>query len=352
MTQQKSVPAYLILEDGTVFHGRSMGKSGTSIGEVVFNTSDSSYEGLLSDPTYYGQIVVQTYPTAGCSGQDFRVMASGYIVREWTDVPDADGLSLDAFLRQKGIVGLCGVDTRRLTRMLRDGGYKKGVITNDISRKEEWIAQMKNYSITGAVRAVTIDQPQEITIGQGSYCAVVLQYGSRTLCEQGLAAAGIGKLILLPAFATAEQVQNYHPQAVILSDGPGDPDDDPAMIQTIQELTASGIPIFGYGLGHQMLAIACGMKCVKMEHAHRGANQPVRDLETRRLMVTGQNHGYTVERTSVMPQTAEVMFENVNDQTVEALAYHAFPALTVQYEPEDQMIFERFGAMLGGESNA
>ena len=347
--------AYLILEDGAVLEGLSMGKVGESIGEVVFNTSTSSFEELLSDPTYYGQIVAQTYPLAGNRGVSrgmSNIMASGYLVREWYDQPAEGRATLDEYLREQGIVGLCAIDTRRLTRMLLDGGYKKAAITNRLENKEKLLEQMKEYSIHGAVWAVTTKQPQQFQAEQERFRVAMLDYGCNRTSVPALNRRGVS-VTLYPAGSTAEQVLAGRPHGIYLSDGPGDPDDDSNIIRVIQELTRCGLPLFGVGLGHQMLALACSMKCVKMEHAHRGANQPVRRLSDGRLMTTNQNHGYAVERSSIDPKVAEVSLEQADDKTVEGLLYKPFDAFTVQFEPSDgsgwqdtAWIFDCFCAML------
>ena len=353
---QSAKRAFLLLEDGTLFSGYSMGKQGTSIGEVVFNTCTASYTSLLSDPTYYGQIVAQTYPLVGNRGVSAEsrasdIMANGYIVREWCDMTTKDELSLDAYLKQQGIVGLCGVDMRRLTRVLREKGYVKGAITDDLSDREALLARIRAYTISGAVGAITTRSPQLIPAENERFRVCVLDYGFPREILRGLTAQGC-TLEILPAFTTAEQLLTRSADGIFLSDGPADPDDDPALVQEISAMTKLGLPIFAVGLGHQMLALACGMQIEKMRKGHRGSNQPVFCTHTDRFMVTEQNHGYAVRRESVAPQTAEAFLYNLNDKSVEGLLYRTFPGFSVQFTPSvdpdssTAWVFSRFAEMM------
>lgn len=359
---KKAKAAYLVLQDGTIMQGYSMGAQGVTIGEVVFNTCTASYQDLLSDPTYYGQIVAQTYPLVGNRGFDAseeksEIMANGYIAREWCDTPtDArNGVTLDAYLKQRGIVGLCGIDTRRLTRILRDKGYFNGAITDSLENLDALLEKIKAYTIAGAVEQVTIKKPEVIEAGNPQYHMVVLDYGFHRDILQWFTDRGC-KLTLVPASTSAAEILAYRPDGILLSDGPGDPDDNLALIDTIKALTHSGVPLFGLGLGHQMLALAAGAKIRKMDRGHRGSNQPVRILETGKIMITTQNHGYDVAPGTLDPATGVVIMENVNDKSVEGIRYLAFPAYTVQFEPCDgpgfqdsAWIYDTFVEMMKGE---
>lgn len=348
--------AYLLLEDGTVFVGNAMGKTGTAIGEVVFNTCTASYEELLSDPTYYGQIVAQTYPLVGNRGvadenRESDIMSNGYIVREWCKVP-AGGKSLHAYLLERGIVGLSGIDTRRLTRILRDKGYMKGAITDSLDNREELLEKIRAYTVSGAVEAVTVKAPQKIKAKNEIYRVAVLDYGFPRKILESLLSRGCS-VDILPASHTAEQIAAMRPNGIFLSDGPADPDDNPVYIQNIADMVKLGIPMFAVGLGHQMLALAENAEIVKMPQGHRGSNQPVLVAETEMLMVTEQNHGYTVRAESISADTAEIMMKNINDTSVEGLYYPSVPALSVQFTPNGSpdsstsWIFDRFVEMLG-----
>lgn len=348
--------AYLLLEDGTVFVGNAMGKIGTAIGEVVFNTCTASYEELLSDPTYYGQIVAQTYPLIGNRGvaddnRDSDIMSNGYIVREWCKVP-AGGISLHEYLLRRGIVGLSGIDTRRLTRILRDKGYMKGAITDSLHNQEELLDQIRAYTISGAVEAVTVKAPQHLQAENEKYRVAVLDYGFPRKILEALCSRGCS-VDILPASYTAEQVAARNPNGIFLSDGPADPDDDPTLIQNISEMVKLGVPVFAVGLGHQMLALAEQGTIEKMPQGHRGSNQPVLVLKNEMLMVTEQNHGHTVKKDSLSANTAEVLMTNMNDASIEGLYYPSIPALSVQFTPNGNpdsstsWIFDRFVEMLG-----
>lgn len=348
--------AYLLLEDGTVFVGTAMGKIGTAIGEVVFNTCTASYEELLSDPTYYGQIVAQTYPLVGNRGvadgnRDSDIMSNGYIVREWCQVPSS-GISLHEYLLNRGIVGLSGIDTRRLTRILRDKGYMKGAITDSLENQSALLEKIRAYTISGAVEAVTVKKPQHFQAENGKYSVAVLDYGFPRKILDALLSRGCS-VDVLPASYTAEQMAVLKPNGIFLSDGPADPDDDPAFIHNISEMVKLGIPIFAVGLGHQMLALAQQGTIEKMPQGHRGSNQPVLVLENGRLMVTEQNHGYTVKKESISSGVAEVLMTNINDDSIEGLYYPSVPALSVQFTPNGNpdsstsWIFDRFVEMLG-----
>lgn len=353
---QHTKKAYLLLEDGTVFEGFSMGKAGTAIGEVVFNTCTASYEELLSDPTYYGQIVAQTYPLVGNrgvadGGLESEIMSNGYIVREWCDAPEG-GVSLDEYLRHRGIVGIYGIDTRRLTRALRDKGYMKGAITESLEEKDGLLQEIHAYTISGAVQAVTVKLPETVDAPQAKYRVAVMDYGFPRATLEALTARGC-TLELLPADYTAKQIQALSVNGIFLSDGPGDPDDNPIYIQNIREMTELHLPILAIGLGHQMLALSVGAEIEKMAQGHRGSNQPVVLGGTEKFMVTDQNHGYSVKKETVQSSVAEISMTNLNDGSVEGLSYKAFPAISVQFTPNGDRdsstswIFDCFVEKLG-----
>ena len=354
--------AYLILEDGTVFEGFSMGKIGTTIGEVVFNTCTSAYTDILSDPTYYGQIVAQTYPLAANRGvtpenDGSKIMSNGYIVREWCDVySDGNEMNLDDYLRSIDIVGICGIDTRRLTRYLRDKGYVNGAITDSLEDKEGLLEKIKSYTISGAVREISIKEPIEMKGDNAKYNVVAIDYGSPRKQLNAFLLNGCD-VTFVSAFTTAQDIMKYSPDGIVLCDGPADPDDEPILIENIKKLTEQGVPIFAIGLGHQMLALALGCKIVKMAKGHRGSNQPVIITDTKKIMITDQNHGYSVDAASVDSSVAKVIMTNVNDGTVEGLKYNKFTGLSVQFTPkgdEDSstgFIIRDFFKMMDGENN-
>lgn len=354
--------AYLVLQDGIVFDGYSMGKSGVAVGEVVFNTCNSAYSDILSDPTYYGQIVAQTYPLAANRGflpedEGSQIMSNGYIVREWCDVcSDGNEINLDEYLKNRGIVGICGVDTRRLTRYLRDKGYVKGAITDTLDSFDSLLSKIKDYTISGAVREISIKEPIEMKGVNAKYNIVAVDYGSPRKQLNAFLLNGCN-VTFVPAFTTADEIKNCSPDGVVLCDGPADPDDEPQLIENIKEIVKLGVPVFAIGLGHQMLALAMGFKIVKMDKGHRGSNQPVLVCGTNKLMITNQNHGYAVEGASVKPGIARIVMTNVNDNTVEGIRYNVFKGLSVQFTPkgdEDSttgFIIRDFFKMMDGDDD-
>ena len=358
--------AYLVLEDGAIFEGYSMGAGGVTIGEVVFNTCTASYQELLSDPTYYGQIVAQTYPLVGnrgieADGKYSEIMANGYIAREWCNTPTdtRGGVTLDEYLRKRGIVGLCGIDTRRLTRVLRDKDYFCGAITDSLDNLDELLKKIKKYTIAGAVDAVTIKKPETIKSENSKYNVAVIDYGFHHSALKWFVERGCG-LTLFPAETLPDEILKIRPDGILFSDGPGDPDDNPKLIENIKELMKSSVPSFGIGLGHQMMGLAAGGKVEKMPKGHRGSNQPVKILKSNKIMITTQNHGYAVADKSIKDEIAETVLVNVNDKTIEGIRYKKFPAFSVQFEPTDgrgyqdtSWIYDEFiNIMKGAAQNA
>ncbi len=354
--------AYLVLQDGTIFEGYSMGKSGLTIGEVVFNTCTSAYTDILSDPTYYGQIVAQTYPLAANRGiirdnNESTIMSNGYIVREWCDIcSDGAEITLDEYLSQCNIVGICGIDTRRLTRYLRDKGYVNGAITDNIDNLDELLPKIKEYTVSGAVREITIKEPVQLKGDNAKYNIVAVDYGSPRKQLNAFLLNGCN-VTNVPAFTTADEIMKYNPDGVVLCDGPADPDDEPEIIDIIREIIKKDIPVFAIGLGHQMLALANDFKIIKMDKGHRGSNQPVTIEGTDKIMITDQNHGYAVEKSSVKSDVADVIMTNINDKTVEGLRYKNFKGLSVQFTPKGDIdsstgfIIRDFYKMMDGENN-
>lgn len=352
--------AYLVLEDGTIFEGYYMGKNGLAIGEVVFNTCTAGYTDILSDPTYYGQIVAQTYPLAANRGivrnsNESEIMSNGYIVREWCDVcSDGGEITLDEYLSERNIVGICGVDTRRLTRYLRDKGYVNGAITDNTDNLDELLPKVKEYTISGAVREITIKEPILFKGENAKYNLVAVDYGSPRNQLNAFLLNGCN-VTFVPAFTSAEDIMKYNPDGIVLCDGPADPDDEPEIIDTIREIIKKDVPVFAVGLGHQMLALANDFRIVKMAKGHRGSNQPVRIVGTDKIMITDQNHGYGVETESVNGEIADIIMTSVNDKTVEGLSYKKFKGLSVQFTPKGDIdsstgfIIRDFYKMMDGE---
>lgn len=323
--------AYLILEDGTVFKGRSFGAKGEITGELVFTTGMTGYLETLTDQSYYGQIVIQTFPLIGNYGvipADFEsdsVGVKAYIVKHPCQEPSnfrSEG-NLDTFLKEHGIVGLYGIDTRALTKIIRKNGVMNGKITQ-YPPTEEDRAEAEAYSIRSAVAAVSSRSIKKLS--NGGRRVALLDFGAKRGITEALAARNC-EVWSFPHDSAAKDILQIRPDGILLSNGPGDPADpaNTGIVETIKELMQSGVPIFGICLGHQLLALANGYKTHKLKFGHRGANQPVRDMATGRVYITSQNHGYAV--------SAEVSsFVNVNDGTCEGLDYGV--SFSVQFHPE------------------
>ncbi len=350
--------AYLVLENGDVFEGWSFGAEADVTGEIVFTTAMTGYLETLTDPSYYGQIVVQTFPLIGNYGvipSDFesaRSWVRAYIVREWCQAPSnfrCEG-GLDDYLRQQGIPGLWGIDTRRLTKIIRESGVMNAFLTTDKSKVPEGANLCRPYRIEGAVDAVSRFDPYE-TVNEGARTVVLWDFGAKENIPRELIARDC-HVVRVPGSTTAEEVLSYEPDGVMLSNGPGDPAENTAIIAELSQVAASGIPIFGICLGHQLMALAQGAKTHKLHYGHRGANQPVKDLETGRVYITTQNHGYAV-RSETLPDNARLSYVNANDGTCEGVNYTDKPIFTVQFHPEacggpldTRFLFDRFIAMI------
>ncbi len=347
--------AFLILADGTVFEGKSIGARGKTIGETVFTTGMTGYLETLTDPSYFGQIVTQTFPLIGNYGvipSDAESMQSwvrGYIVREICDLPNNFRCqkTLDEYLKEQNIVGICGIDTRALTKKLRESGVMNGMLLSgneaDAFSDEvliNYIEEIKQYKIRLAVESVSISKKDitnsnnlEKTKSNNKVKKVVLwDFGAkaniaRELCKRGC------EIITVPYGTSAKEIIDINPDGIMLSNGPGDPSDNTKIIQEIAKLCESNIPIFGICLGHQLLALARGAATSKLKYGHRGGNHPVKNLETGRVYITSQNHGYAVEAQS-LPSFAKMSFMNVNDGTCEGVKYCDIPAFSVQFHPE------------------
>ena len=329
--------AYLVLENGKVFCGESFGAAGEVTAEVVFTTGMTGYLETLTDPSYYGQIVVQTFPLIGNYGvipSDFESAApclKAYIVREWCQDPSnfrSEGV-LDAFLKSAGIVGLYDIDTRALTRIIREAGVMNAQIVS--SREKADREALKRYTVAGAVNAVSCREPVP-PAAEGTRNVVLWDFGAKANIRRELEKRGCA-VTTVPASATAEAIAAMKPDGVMLSNGPGDPAENTGIIEELAKLCKTGIPLFGICLGHQLLALSQGAETVKLKYGHRGANQPVRDTETGRVYITSQNHGYAVVGDS-LPAGARLSFVNANDGTAEGVVYDNMPAFSVQFHPE------------------
>jgi carbamoyl-phosphate synthase small subunit len=386
------LPAKLALADGTVYTGAGFGAQGEVFGEVVFNTSMTGYQEILTDPSYCGQIVTMTYPLIGNYGVNPEDVESrglslrGFVVRELCREPSnfRAQKTLDEYLREAGIVGLEGIDTRALVRRIRVHGAMTGVLsTTDLDdasliRKAQTSPELVGRDL---IRDVMPERPSEwhdelSTLGRGfrpvdgkapqsmphnadrerPLHVVAIDYGMKWNIPRHLRSLGC-RVTVVPGTATAEEILALNPDGVFLSNGPGDPRPLDYAVETIKGLMGKK-PIFGICLGHQLLGMACGGTIFKLKFGHRGANQPVLNRRANRVEITSQNHGFALDADSFSDRV-EITHINLNDQTVEGLRHREFPAFSVQYHPEasagphdSNYLFEEFRALMRGEEPA
>ena len=332
---------YLILENGKVFEGESIGAEGEVIGEVVFNTAMTGYLETLTDPSYYGQMVCQTFPLIGNYGvmeEDFESPHSfvkGYIVRDVCDTPSnfrSQG-KLDDMLKKLGVIGICGIDTRELTKIVRESGVMNAIITDKPTLDPAKKKQLDEYVIKDAVKSVSCTQKRVVcTVKKPKKRVALLDYGIKKNIIEKLARRGC-EVTVFPHNTSADEIINFAPDGIMLSNGPGNPEENTYEITQIKKLVKSGIPMFGICIGHQLLALSQGAKTYKLKYGHRGGNQPVKDLESGRVYVSTQNHGYAVDNDTI-PKSAKVTFVNVNDGTCEGIDYKNSNVFSVQFHPE------------------
>ncbi|MBQ9197585.1 MAG: carbamoyl phosphate synthase small subunit [Clostridia bacterium] len=353
--------AYLVLSNGRIFEGRRIGAPVDRIGELVFTTGMEGYIETLTDPSYYGQIVTHSFPLIGNYGvieEDFEGESAlfGYIVRELCDAPSnfrSQG-TVDAYLKSRGIPGLCGVDTREIVRVTREEGVMNAMICDEAPGD---LSAIRGFAVTDAVRSVTCAQKQVYpAVGGKKYRVALMDYGAKRNIIRSLQSRGC-EVTVWPADTAAETVLADDPDGVMLSNGPGDPKENVGCIAEIKKLLGQK-PVFGICLGHQLTALAMGGDTVKLKYGHRGGNQPVRDTETGRTWITSQNHGYAVVADS-LAGVGRQTFVNANDGSCEGMAYPDQKCFTVQFHPEacsgprdTGFLFDRFIAMLGGASHA
>jgi carbamoyl-phosphate synthase small subunit len=366
--------ALLALADGRVFRGEALGARGEAAGEVVFNTAMTGYQEIMTDPSYKGQIVVMTYPLIGNYGINDEDMESR---RPWVEgfaVKEASGTlsswrgrrTLDAWMQERGIVGIQGIDTRALTRHLRDHGAQEGVISTEEPDPERLVARARAApGLIGRdlVREVTVGAPHGWSEalwdrsrgyrppGPAAFRVVAYDAGIKHNILRQLVAAGC-EVTVVPASTPAAAVLGQKPDGVFLSNGPGDPEGVPYLIQAVRELLGK-VPVFGICLGHQILGLAAGGRTYKLKFGHHGANHPVKDLATEKVEITAQNHGFAVDPDSVRPRGLEQSHVNLNDGTCEGLVHRELPVFSVQYHPEASpgphdanYLFHRFTALM------
>ncbi|NYE05262.1 carbamoyl-phosphate synthase small subunit [Bacillus niacini] len=350
--------AQLILEDGTIFIGDGFGSHMDTIGEVVFNTGMTGYQEILSDPSYCGQIVMLTYPLIGNYGinrDDFETInpaVKGFIVKEAAEFPSnwRSEFTMDEYFKMKNIPGIAGIDTRKLTRIIRQYGTLKGAICSIESDPSEVISKLRQTKLP-------IDQVRRVSTknsypspGRGKRI-VLVDFGMKHGILRELNKRNCD-VVVVPYHTTADEILQLRPDGIMLSNGPGDPKDVPEAIHMIKQLLGL-VPIFGICLGHQLFALASGANTVKMKFGHRGSNHPVKDLTTGKIAITAQNHGFTVEEKSLQNTRLTVTHIALNDGTVEGLKHLDYPAFTVQYHPEASPgpedanhLFDQFLAMI------
>lgn len=360
--------AFLVLADGTVFEGTSIGAEGSTIGETVFTTGMTGYLETLTDPSYFGQIVTQTFPLIGNYGvipEDFesrKCFVKGYIVRELCSLPSNFRCQsdLDSYLKSQNIVGIAEIDTRALTKKLRESGVMNGMIISGIEKpviENSLLERIKAYRVEQSVETVSTstqlsekqnvvkDYPEinhHIFHSDKKIKIVLWDFGAKYNIPRELEKRN-AEVITVPYSYTADDILKLDPDGIMLSNGPGDPADNTGVIAEIAKLAqynidaqTSGkkiVPIFGICLGHQLLALARGCKTSKLKYGHRGGNHPVKEVETGRVFITSQNHGYAVQCDN-LPSFAKLAFYNSNDKTCEGITYTDIPAFSVQFHPE------------------
>jgi len=366
-------PAILALADGTVFRGYAIGSQGATTGEVVFNTAMTGYQEILTDPSYCRQIVTLTYPhigNTGCNDEDFESranFAAGLVIRDLPIRAENWRMqeTLPAYLEKHGVVAIAGIDTRKLTRILREKGAQAGCIMAVEVDEAAAIAQARAFpGLAGMdlAQVVTIDSPYVWNDGEWSlngylpgskaeYHVVAFDFGIKRNILRMLAARGC-KVTVVPAKTSAAEVLKYQPDGVFLSNGPGDPEPCDYAITAIRELLAQGLPTYGICLGHQLLALASGAKTLKMKFGHHGANHPVKDLDTQQVMITSQNHGFAVDPES-LPANLRATHISLFDGSLQGLARTDVPAFSFQGHPEASpgphdlaYLFDRFIKMM------
>lgn len=351
--------AYLILEDGSVYEGENVGACREAVSEIVFNTSMTGYLEVMTDPSYAGQAVVMTYPLIGNYGichedmESYRTWIDGLIVRELSEVASnfRNEDSIQNFLIKNNIPCICGIDTRDLTKRLREHGTMNGFITVDSSFVvEKILKRIKEYSVKGVVKRTSTKEAY-ILPGKGKR-VVLIDFGAKKNIARQLQKRGC-EVIVVPCDTKAKEILKLKPDGIMLSNGPGDPKENADIIEEIKKLYDTDIPIFAICLGHQLMALATGANTYKLRYGHRGGNHPVKDLETGRTYISSQNHGYAVDESTLDKNICVPAFVNVNDGTNEGLRYINKKIFTVQYHPEacpgprdSSYLFDKFIKMM------
>ncbi|MGM0602443.1 MAG: glutamine-hydrolyzing carbamoyl-phosphate synthase small subunit [Bacillota bacterium] len=334
--------ARLVLEDGSIFKGSIFGAENEAAGEVVFNTSMTGYQEILTDPSYKGEIVCMTYPMIGNYGinkddfESLRPHLNGFIVREFAENPEnwRSKEKLNDYLIKNDITAISGIDTRALTKILRRRGTMRGIITAEQETENKLIEKAKNVlGLSGRDLVSLVSSKNVQKYGSNNkYRVVLIDCGAKDNIKNSLLKRDC-EVIVVPADMTADEILEYRADGVMISNGPGDPDDADYTAETIKKLLGK-LPLFGICLGHQLLGKACGAKTYKLKFGHRGANHPVKDLKTNKVYITSQNHGFALDDKSFSELDLNLTHVNVNDGTVEGIEHKKYPAFSVQYHPE------------------
>lgn len=340
MKGRHDMKRYLLLENGKLFEGEAFGADGNVISEIVFTTAMTGYLETLTDQSYMGQAVVQTFPLIGnygiipCDAEGAKSSVSGYIVRQACDKPSnfRCELTLDEYLKSQGIVGLKGIDTRALTRILRESGTMNGIICDDPSKVS--LEDIKAYRIINPVHEVSCKEIQTVEPeGEPLFSVALFDFGVKRNIIRSLVSRGV-RVHVLPSDTDANTVRSLNVDGLFLSNGPGDPEDNKEVIEVLKELSKDNIPTMGICLGHQLLALSNGFATQKLKYGHRGTNHPVKNVETNRTYISSQNHGYAVVGSSIDSKIAKELFVNGNDGTNEGIRYTKRNAFSVQFHPE------------------
>lgn len=351
--------AYICLANGKIFEGTRFGAGGDITGELVFTTGMGGYIETLTDPSYYGQIVMQTFPLIGNYGfidedcESAKSFVSAYIVHEKCDCPSnfRCNSTLEEYMKKNSIIGIYGVDTREITKIIRESGVMNATICSN--PKDFSIEKTQEYKIEGAVEAVSVKRPYPVACENPKHNVVLIDYGKKENIVRELTKRNCN-VAVMPSSTKAEDILKLNPDGIMLSNGPGDPDDNKECIEELKKLVGKK-PIFGICLGHQLLALAMGAKTEKLKYGHRGVNQPVKNLETGRTYISSQNHGYAVINETVKEIGGEISYINANDGTNEGINYPDKKAFSVQFHPEacsgphdTRFLFDKFINMMGG----
>lgn len=351
----------LVLEDGTIYRGFAFGSDIFRIGELVFNTSMTGYQEIITDNSYCGQIITMTYPLIGNYGingddnESLEPALFGLAVRDYCPEPNnwRSRETLDQYLKQKGIPGIYGIDTRALTLKIREVGTMKAAMAAADADTDTLVSQLRSADyLHDQVKRVSTARP--FPVPNRGHKVVLMDFGEKLGIIRELSKRNCD-LIVVPWNTDAEQIMEYHPDGVMLSNGPGDPADIPEAIDTVRRLLGQ-VSIFGICLGHQLISLACGARTFKLKFGHRGSNHPVKNLSTGHVEITAQNHGYSVDIGSLAGTGLEVTHESLNDKTCEGVRHQEFPVFSVQYHPEassgphdSNYLFDEFIALMDRE---